>query len=433
MAGRLRRVTVATVHLWDHEVGAVAWDAERGLGRFEYAPDFLRLGLAVAPLTMPLRPGIFSFAGLNRGTFRGLPGLLNDSLPDRFGNAVIDLWLQQQGRDVADFSPVERLCTIGSRGMGALEFLPALAPRSGASVPLEVAELSRLAAEILRNRAGLAADLRADSARALDTIFRVGTSAGGARAKALIAWHPQTGEVRSGQVAPPAGFELWLLKFDGVRDDALGDPQGYGRVEFAYHKMAAAAGITMSPCRLLEEGGRAHFMTRRFDRDDAGGKLHLQSLCALAHFDFNASGAYGYEQVFAVVQKLNLGHAALREQYRRMVFNILARNQDDHTRNIAFLMDRQGRWQLAPAFDVIWAYNPTGRWTDRHQLSLAGKRDGFTREDLLGAASLLGIRDAMAILGQVRDTVAQWPQYAEAAGVPAPLLARVAESLRGDI
>ena len=433
MGRRLRRVTVATVRLWGHEVGAVAWDQERGLGRFEYAPDFLRLGLPVAPLTMPLRRGIFAFAGLNPDTFRGLPGLLNDSLPDRFGNAVIDLWLQQQGRDVADFSPVERLCTIGSRGMGALEFRPALATRASVSVPLEMAELTRLAADILRERAGLAVDLQADRTRALDTIFRVGTSAGGARAKALIAWNPQTGEVRSGQVAPPVGFELWLLKFDGIHDDALGDPQGYGRVEFAYHHMASAAGITMSPCRLLEEGGRAHFMTRRFDRDDAGGKLHLQSLCALAHFDFNAPGRYGYEQVFAVIQKLNLGHATLREQYRRMVFNILARNQDDHTRNFAFLMDRQGRWRLAPAFDMIWAYNPTGRWTDRHQLSLAGKREGFTREDLLGMASSLRIRDGAAIIDQVRDAVTQWPQHAEAAGVPEPLSARVTSSLRLDI
>ncbi len=425
MGTRQGRVTVATVKLWQHEVGAVAWDAERGLGRFEYTPAFLQTGLPLAPLTLPLRPGIASFPELDPVTYHGLPGLLSDSLPDRFGNAVIDLWLQRQGRDPADFSPVERLCYIGARGMGALEYEPAIGPRPGKTTPLEMAELVQLAAAILHDRQALSANLRDDDSRAVDQIFRVGTSAGGARAKAVVAWNPASGEVRSGQVPVPAGFEPWILKFDGVHDTALGDPLGYGRVEYAYHLMATAAGLTMNPCRLLEEGGRAHFMTRRFDRDHEGGKLHMLSLCALAHFDFNRPGAHGYEQVFAVMRKLNLGQPALQQQYRRAVFNVLAYNRDDHTRNIAFLMDRAGAWRLAPAFDVIWAHNPTGRWTDRHQLSIGGKRDGITRADLLDLAARMGLDDAPAIVDEVAAAVAGWPRFAGEAGVPAELAGHI--------
>lgn len=421
MGTRRNRVTVATVKLWQHEVGAVAWDAERGLGRFEYAPEFLQTGLPVAPLTLPLRPGIVSFPELDPVTYHGLPGLLSDSLPDRFGNAVIDLWLQRQGRDPADFCPVERLCYIGARGMGALEYEPALGPRAGKTVPLEVAELARLAAAVLHDREGLSANLQEDDSRAVDQIFRVGTSAGGARAKAVVAWNPGTGEVRSGQVPAPAGFEPWILKFDGVHDTALGDPQGYGRVEYAYHLMATAAGIAMHPCRLLEEGGRAHFMTRRFDRDQDGCKLHMLSLCGLAHLDFNRPGAYGYEQVFAVMRKLNLGQPALQQQYRRTVFNVLAYNRDDHTRNLAFLMDRAGRWRLAPAFDVLWAHNPAGRWTDRHQLSIGGKREGITRADLVDLAARMGLDDAAAIIDEVTAAVKRWPEFADTAEVPREL------------
>lgn len=433
MGARIRQVTVATVKLWGRDVGAVAWDAERSLGRFEYDPGFLRSTLDIAPLTMPLRPGVFAFPELGPATYRGLPGLLSDSLPDRFGNAVIDLWLERQGRDAADFSPLERLCYIGTRGMGALEFAPALVPRADRAVPVEVAGLAELAAAILHDRAGLVADVQTDRTGAVDLIFRVGTSAGGARAKAVIAWNPTTGEIRSGQVPAPSGFEPWLLKFDGVSDEALGDPQGYGRVEFAYHRMATTAGVVMSSCRLLEESGRAHFMTRRFDRDETGEKLHMQSLCALAHYDFNAPGAHGYEQVFAVIRRLNLGQGALQQQYRRMVFNVLARNQDDHTRNIAFLMDRSGRWRLAPAFDVVWAYNPAGRWTDRHQLSLGGKRDGFTRGDLVGVAERMGIDDATAIIDEVHAAVERWGEFAAEASVPEVLAQRIAGSLRLEI
>jgi serine/threonine-protein kinase HipA len=379
---------------------------------------------------MPLRPGIFSFPALSRETFRGLPGLLADSLPDRFGNALIGLWLRQRGRDPEDFSPVERLCYIGSRGMGALEFAPPLVRDPKQPVPLEVAELALLAKEILAQRAELSVKLRGGRAEALATIIRVGTSAGGARAKAVVAWNRATDELRSGQTGSSPGFEPWILKFDGVRDQALGDPEGYGRIEMAYHRMAVAAGIVMTECRLLEEGSRAHFMTRRFDRDADGNRIHMQSLCALGHYDFNMAGAYGYEHALAAIQRLNLGHESLRQMYRRMVFNVIARNQDDHTRNIAFLMDPQGRWSLAPAFDVIWAFNEEGRWTSRHQMSVNGKQDGFERKDLLAVAGVFGVRNPGEVIEEVGTAVTRWPALAREAGVSAPMIRRIAGTHR---
>jgi serine/threonine-protein kinase HipA len=418
VASRIRKVTVATVRLWEQQVGAVAWDEPRGLGRFEYDQAFVRRALRIAPLMMPLGSGIFDFPALNRETFHGLPGLLADSLPDRYGNRLIDVWLERQGCAPGDFTPVERLCYMSTRAMGALEFKPALGPATGKSMPIEVAELTQLAAEILRHRTSWAVHLKGAKVEALHAIIRVGTSAGGNRAKAVVAWNPQTQEVRSGQTPAPPGFEPWILKFDGVSDVTLSEPRGFGRIEYAYHQMAVAAGIEMTECRLLEESGRAHFMTRRFDRDVQGGKIHMQSLCALGHYDFNAAGEYGYEQAFSVIQRLNLGHEVMCEMYRRMVFNVVARNQDDHTRNIAFLMDQSGQWRLSPAFDVIWSYNPSGSWTNRHQMSINGKRDEFTRADLLAVAENFGIKDGADLIEQVTTAVSVWPRFAKEAGVP---------------
>jgi len=429
MPTRPKKVNVAAVRLWGQDAGAVAWNEEREIAEFEYENAFLKQGWEISPLVMPLRSGIFSFPNLNRETFHGLPGLLADALPDRFGNRIIDVWLAQQGRSPRDFTAIERLCYMGNRAMGALEFKPALGPRNQQAIPLEIAELSRLAADILRHRTEWTANLKGDRAEALRTIIRIGTSAGGNRAKAVIAWNPKTEEVRSGQVPAPPGFESWILKFDGVKDTALGDPQGYGRVEYVYSKMAAGAGIEMTPCRLLKEGPRAHFMTKRFDRD-AFGKIHVQSLCAMAHYDFNAVGQYSYEQAFQVIQQLNLGHQAIEEFFRRMVFNVLARNQDDHTRNIAFLMDRQGQWKLSPAFDVVWAYNPSGEWTSRHQMSINGKRDDFTKKDLLAVAGQFGIRNASAIMERAAEAVAEWPRLADEEEVLRELRAAVQSSHR---
>ena len=430
---RNRRVDVATVRLWDLPVGAVAWDPERGIGTFEYDPAFVRQGIDVAPLAMPLRSGVLSFPELNRETYHGLPGLLADSLPDRFGNRIIDAWLARQGRNSSYFTPVERLCYMGVRGMGALEFKPAIGPQASTSTPIEVAELTQLVKEIFRHRTKWVVNLKGHMADALNTIIRVGTSAGGNRAKAVIAWNPETHEARSGQADSSPGFEPWILKFDGVADSALGDPQGLGRVEYAYHKMALKAGLSMTQCYLMEEHGRAHFMTRRFDRTTHGEKIHVQSLCALAHYDFNAAGEYSYEQVLSVIQRLNLGYPALTEMYRRMVFNVVARNQDDHTRNIAFLMDRNGNWRLAPAFDVVWAYNSKGSWTNQHQMSVNGKRDDFERADLLAVSNTFGIKGTAGIIDQVTEAVVEWKRIAKECGVGSELLKIIAATHRTNL
>ena len=429
-------MTSAIIRLYETAIGAVTWDPEREIGVFEYAPDFLGSGIEVSPLMLPLGAGRFSFSNLPRETFKGLPGLLADSLPDKFGNLLIDQWLAQQGRRPESFDPVERLCYLGNRAMGGLEFEPTLLADS-APEKLNLDALVQLANDALASRESLHANF-SQSAEALATILRVGTSAGGARAKAVIAWNPQTHEIRSGQLRPDPGFESWLLKFDGVsanRDKELADPLGYGRIEYAYHLMARAGGITMSDCRLLEENGRAHFMTRRFDRNAEGGKFHVQSLCAIAHFDFNHAGGYSYEQAFQVARRLGLQQPDLTELYRRALFNILARNQDDHTKNIGFMMDRRGGWRLAPAFDIIYAYNPDGAWTSRHQMSFAGKREKFTTDDLLASAEAANVKPAKAkaILKQVNEAVSDWQSYAKVAGVPAPQAAEIQRNLRLDL
>lgn len=410
-------------------MGAVAWDADRELAAFEYTASFLKDGPEVSPIVLKLRKGIFSFPELSRRTYHGLPGLLADSIPDKFGNALIDAWLARKGWRKEDFSPVDRLCYMGSRGMGALAFKPALRRAEKKAVPVEIGEMIKLAQYVVDNHADMLVNLK-DEDHALETIIRIGTSAGGARAKALIAWDRSTNEIRSGQVAPPAGFEPWIMKFDGLSDKALGIPQNYGRVEYVYHLMATDAGIGMSECRLFEEHGRAHFMTRRFDRDRRGQKVHMQSLCALSHYDFNMAGAYGYEQAFSTIQRLNSGYDAMEQMYRRMVFNVVARNQDDHTKNIAFLMDKEGKWSLSPAFDLIWAYNPSGSWTNQHQMSINGKRDGFTKEDLLTPARQFGIKHANRIIDEVAGSASRWPELARENGIPENTITRIARTHR---
>lgn len=412
----------AWVELFGKRVGAIAWDAERGLGTFEFTPEFLEGTLDPAPLHMPIagaRDGSrrFSFRALPEETFHGLPGMLADALPDRFGQGVIDAWLARQGRDPGSFHPVERLCYTGRRGMGALEFSPALERKLERSSPIDVAELVELARAVQDERGRFQGQLGDDSRDALFDLLCVGTSAGGARPKAVVAWNEETGELRSGQLDAPEGFRHWLLKFDGVEDQRLGEPLNFGRVEYAYHLMSRAAGLRMTSCRLLEENGRAHFMTRRFDRKSDGSKVHLQSLCAIAHFDYNAPGLYSYEQAFQIARFLGLEYPDVEELYRRMVFNVLARNQDDHTKNLAFLMDETGRWTLAPAFDLTFAFEPKSRWTNRHQMSLAGKRDGFESDDLLDVGRDMGIKTRRKVMDGVRAALDQWPQHADEAGL----------------
>jgi len=429
-------MTAATIELYNTTVGAVTWDPDRELGTFEYSPDFLDSKIEISPLLMPLGKGRFSFPNLPRETFKGLPGLLADSLPDKFGNLLIDQWLASKQRMPASFNPVERLCYLGTRAMGALEFFPTLLADAPPET-LHLEALVELANAALASRENLQTNLLA-APEALATILRIGTSAGGARAKAVIAWNPITGEIRSGQVPFAPQFESWLLKFDGIsanRDKEFQDPLGYGRIEFAYHLMARAAGITMSDCRLLEENGRAHFMTRRFDRSAQGEKFHMQSLCAMGHFDFNQAGAYSYEQAFQLARRLDLPQPDLSELYRRALFNILARNQDDHTKNITFLMDRRGNWRLAPAYDLIYAYNPTGAWTHRHQMTLAGKRENFTSQDLVTAADAADLKPARAksILKQVHNAIRNWPTFAENAAVSAAWCTQIQQNLRLDL
>jgi serine/threonine-protein kinase HipA len=416
--------SVANVELWGRRIGAVALGDAEQIASFQYDPGFAEQDeIQLSPLVMPTSTRVYRFPELPMPAFRGLPGLLADSLPDRFGNALIDTWLARQGRAADSFNAVERLCYTGTRGMGALEYHPALGPRATTDHELEVSELVQLASDVLSERDKLVASLRKGSREeAMRDILRVGTSAGGARAKAVIAWNPNTGEVRSGQVQAGSEFEPWIIKFDGVtanRDKELADPQGFGAIEYSYSLMARAAGIEMMETRLLEENGRRHFMTRRFDRTQDRAKLHMLTLGGLRHYDLNLAGGYSHEQALQTIKELGLDLSVIEQQYRRMVFNIVARNQDDHVKNIAFLMNRQGEWSLSPAYDLAYSYNPTGEWTSRHQMTANGKRDGFTVADLTAVAEVAGMKRGRdkTIQSEVRHAVSHWLSYAQEAGV----------------
>ena len=431
-------MTDANVILWGRRIGAVSWDETRSLGVFQYDPAFVSASIEVAPLTMPTRETPYEFPALNRETFKGLPGMLADALPDRFGNRLIDAWLAETGQSPEDFNPVDRLCYIGRRGIGALEFEPTLRKQTKAK-KLVVVRLVDLANQVLDERENLFGRLGGENdAEALEDILSVGTSAGGARAKAVLAWNPITGEFRSGQLDAEGGFEHWLLKFDGVsnnRDEELADPEGFGKIEYAYARMACAAGVTMSECRLHHEGLRSHFMTKRFDRVGTRRKIHMQTLGAMQHFDFNDPSAYSYEQAVMTIRELGLGMVAVEEQFRRAIFNIVARNQDDHVKNISFLMDRSGKWALSPAYDVAYAYNPSGAWTRDHQMSLAGRRNDFERDDIHQFAASIGVkkRRALQILDDVSASVRDWGKHAETAGVAPRDVARIEKAFRSHL
>ena len=428
--------TEAWVRLWGRKIGAVALGDGDDVASFEYEPTFANSGIEVSPLVMSLSNRVYSFPGLPQKAFYGLPGLLADSLPDRFGNALINAWLATQQRSPDSFNAIERLCYTGRRGMGALEFSPVTGPRERNAKNIHVDKLVDLASEILSRRNTLQvsyADKKKQQAMA--DILRVGTSAGGARAKALIAWNRQTNEVRSGQMDAGEGFEHWLLKFDGVkgnRDKELDDPRGYGAIEYACYLMARDCGIEMTECRLFEEGDRRHFMTRRFDRSKDGKKRHMQTLGALAHFDFNMAGAYSYEQAFMTIRQLDLPRSAIEQQFRRMVFNIIIRNQDDHVKNIAFLMNKAGQWALSPAYDVTYSYNPTGPWTATHQMTMNGKRSAFTMEDFKQCArvALMKRGQEKSIISEITDVVSNWGDYARDADIPGQTIDKLRELQR---
>ncbi len=407
----------ANVTIWNIPVGAIAWNASTGLGSFEFEPSFLNTQWDLSPIIMPLaeaRNRVFTFSELRASdAFKGLPGLLADVLPDKYGNAIINAWLARQGRASGSLNPVEMLCFIGKRGMGALEFEPPEPKGSNTATKLEINDLVLLANEILTGRKDFSTNLSADESKALLDILKIGASAGGARAKALIAYNPLTGDVRSGQAEAPKGFTHWLIKFDGVADNQFGTSSGYGRVEMAYHLMAKDAEIEMTECKLLEENNRAHFMTRRFDREPGIGKLHTQSLCAMRHFDFNDISHYSYEQLFETLRILGLPYPQAEQVFRRMVFNVIARNCDDHTKNFGFIMDKEGNWRLSPAFDVCHSYRPGSTWVSQQSLSVNGKRQNITRDDILSVAGQMNIKKADNIIHQINEVVKNWPDYAE--------------------
>lgn len=412
-------MVVASVKIWNHTVGVVLWDAQQNLGVFEFDKNFPKLGLDISPIMMPIAAiekgqRVFSFSGLNPETFKGLPGLLSDSLPDKFGNQIIDAWLAQQGKNSQDFTSVDRLCYIGKRGMGALEFEPVNNVSKENSNKIEIEELVKFAKEVLDERKDF--HTNTDSEKGYSDILQVGSSAGGARAKAVIAYNEVTHEVRSGQIDGFEGFDYWLIKFDGVTNHQLGDPKGYGNIEYAYYLMAIDAGITMSESKLMTENGRSHFMTKRFDRQN-NQKIHMQTLCGLAHFDFNMPRAYSYEQAFQVLRQMKLSYSDTEELYRRMVFNVLSRNQDDHTKNISFLMFPDGKWQLSPAYDITYAYNPDSFWLKAHQMSVNGKRVNIQLGDFLAVAKNVNIKKPLEIIESCNDVIANWEYYAEKSGI----------------
>lgn len=433
--------TRADVILWGKRIGAVLWDSRRDIGVFEYERAFAGSGIELSPIVVPLGPGVFDFPALPKETFHGLPGFLADCLPDRFGNALIDRWLAEQGRTPGSMDPVERLLYTGRRGMGALEFEPAQGARQADGSAVDIAPLVELAGRVLDNRKSLSGVIDGkDDQEALVEILRVGTSAGGARAKAVLAWNEGTGAFHSGQTQAGPGFTQWLFKFDGVAgsgDHGFADPKGFGRLEYACYLLATEVGVEMMRSRLHEEGGRAHFMTQRFDRiGDAStgqsGKLHMLSLGGLRHFDFNQPRAYSYEQALETIRRLEIGSRALEQMVLRAIVNVVIRNQDDHVKNIAFLMDRSGTWRLAPAYDVVYSYNPTGAWTNQHQMTINGKADGFERADLhaLGRLADLKPRRVDAMLDRVVEAAGRWEDVAYRAGVPSDLARRAQAGFR---
>jgi len=417
-------VDVAEIKIWGEMVGAVRWDESQQLGYFQYDSKFIQKGWDLSPIKMPISLGAqtYSFPELRKGrneaedTFRGLPGLLSDALPDKYGNRLINTWLVQQGRAENSMNPVEKLCFIGIRGMGALEFEPAQIKTNTRTFALELDGLIEVAKKILNEREAFLTNLNKEDEKAMMDVLKIGTSAGGARPKAIIAYNAKTGEVKSGQGNAPKGFEHWLLKLDGVSSEQFGESSGWGRVEYAYYLMAKDCNIQISECRLLEENGRAHFMTKRFDRDE-NTKHHIQSLCGLQHYDFNDMNGYSYEQVFQTMRILRLTYPEAEQMFRRMVFNVIATNYDDHTKNISFILKKDENWRLAPAYDLCFSFDPTNHWVSKQTLSINGKRHGITKEDLMTIAKNNSIKKGDKIIDEINDVVKRWNKYATQAEV----------------
>ncbi len=428
---------VAEVKIWGEVVGAVAWNDKTGVAGFEYAPEFKKLNWDLAPLKMPISSSrkVITFPELRKDkdsefdTFKGLPGLLADVLPDKYGNQLINMWLAQQGRPQDSMNPVEMLCFIGTRGMGALEFEPTTFRENKRSFSIEIGSLVDIAQKMLSQREAFTANLHKDEEKAMLEIIKIGTSAGGARPKAVIAYNEKTGEVKSGQTRAPNGFEHWLIKLDGVSDVQMGASKGYGRVEMAYYNMAIACGIEMMPSRLFEENGRAHFMTKRFDREGGDIKHHIQTFCALKHFDYNLVTSFSYEQLFQTMRELKLSYPDAEQMFRRMVLNVVARNCDDHTKNFSLRLKKEGNWELAPAYDVCHAYKPYHRWVSQHALSINGKRTDIKKEDLLVIGKSIKNKKAATIIDEINDTVSRWKKFADDVNVLPEIRDEIAKTL----
>lgn len=429
-------VDVAEIKLWGELVGAVRWDQDQQLGFFQFDPNFIKKAWDISPIKMPIANGsvIYSFPELRQGknetedTFKGLPGLLSDALPDKYGNRLINIWLAQQGRPDNSMNPVEKLCFIGTRGMGALEFEPAQIRASKNTFSLELDSLIEVAKKMLSEREDFLTNMDEGQEKAMQDILKIGTSAGGARPKAVIAYNPKTQDIRSGQGNVPKGFEHWLLKLDGVSDAQFGESSGWGRVEYAYYLMAKDCGIAMSACQLLEENGRAHFMTKRFDRD-GNTKHHIQSLCGLQHYDFNDMDGYSYEQVFQTMRLLRLPYPEAEEMFRRMVFNVLATNYDDHTKNFSFLLKQNESWSLSPAYDLCFSFDETNHWVNKQTLSVNGKRLNITKEDFMTIAKANNIKKGENIIAKINNVVKSWNVYAKKAKVRSDLKDRINNNL----
>lgn len=428
---------VAEVKIWGELVGAVAWDENAGVAIFEYDPKFKKLNWDLAPLKMPIFSHVkeIKFPELKKDknaefdTFKGLPGLLADVLPDKYGNQIINMWLAQQGRPQNSMNPVEMLCFIGTRGMGALEFVPATIKESKRTFSIEIDSLVDIAQKLLFKKENFSTNLQIDDEKAVMDILMIGTSAGGTRPKAVIAYNEKTGVVKSGQTTAPKGFEHWLIKLDGVSDAQLGSSKGYGRVEMAYYNMATSCGIEMMPSRLLEENDRAHFMTKRFDREASEIKHHIQTFCALKHFDYNLVNSFSYEQLFQAMRELKLSYQDAEQMFRRMVFNIMARNCDDHTKNFSFRLKKEGKWELAPAYDVCHAYKPDHRWVSQHALSINGKRTNITKEDLQIFGKSIKNKKSASIIAEINNTVSEWKKFADDVNVLPQLRDEIAKTL----
>ncbi|WP_287133420.1 type II toxin-antitoxin system HipA family toxin [Alteromonas sp.] len=434
---------VITITYQDDVVGAVSFDTEKGLGSFEYAPGFIKKGIELSPIKMPLSNRIYSFPELDFNTFKGLPGLIADSLPDDFGNAVLNAWVAGQGRSPGDITPLQRLQYTGKRGMGALEYAPATKLRSlNASQQVEIQSLVSIAQEILDLRGNFQVELKQsgqDDREAMMSLLSVGMSAGGARPKAVLAFNEDFTQVRSGQAKVPSGFTHYLMKFDGVSEhnknqETFGDPLGYGAMEFVYHLMANKCGVDMMPCRLLHEGNRRHFITQRFDRNK-NNKVHVQTLNGLAHVDYKKPGAFSYEELFGIARQLKLSAVEAEQLFKRMTFNIIARNHDDHSKNFAFML-KKDKWSLAPAYDLAYSYKPGSKWVNSHWMSLNGKRDKFTRSDFYSLEKLSPIfskKKIDDIIDATIEHISTWRQLAEEWDVPKTLIDEIQENLRLDI